>query len=101
MWFGRWLQTRAITVTSCLRTSERWEFAVIFARPPAAEEIGKRTRPLVRRSTQIDAGLEESEGDGCSVDAVNIWNVLSRMRMKREGSAGSICAAASISLNVC
>jgi hypothetical protein len=51
--------------------------------------------------TRIDAGLGEAEADGSCVDGVNVWSVLLRMRMKREGFGESICAAVLISLSVC
>ena len=44
--------------------------------------------------TPIDGGFVGNGGNGCSVNAVNAWSVLSRTRMKQEDFAGCICAVA-------
>ena len=53
-----------------------------------AAETGKTIQMRVTLSMRTDGGLEESEVDGCSASAVNVWSVHSRMRTKLEDFAG-------------
>ena len=75
-----------------LKDLRLWEFALTFASPRGAAETGKTITKRATLSMPIDGGFGENEGDGCSVNAVNVWSVLLRMRTKREDSAGCICA---------
>jgi hypothetical protein len=59
-------------------------FEVTLPSPCVDAETGNTTKMRATLCTRIAGGFVATEAGGCCVSAVNIWSVLSRMRMKRE-----------------
>jgi transposase len=69
------------------------EIRSYIAEPIGGAETGKATRMRAKLFMRIDGGFAGSEGDGCRVSVVNVWNVLSLTRLKPEDFAGCTCVA--------